>query len=286
MASLQDVKRRIASVRSTQKVTRAMKLVAAAKLRRAQKKALEGRPYTTELYNAVTRVSQRLGNRAPGLWRRPAELGVIDIVVVTSDRGLCGGFNENLLRELEHGILDHLTHNIDVRIFAIGKKGYQYLHRRGYDVEALEPQDDIRAFTRTVIERLCARYLSGESSGCNLVFNKFVSAAKQKITFWNLIPLYHIGAASERYREYSYEPERREALDVLGRMSLEATLVQAMLESSASELAARMSAMDGATKNADDMVAHLTSVYNKARQEAITMELLDIVGGAEALRSR
>jgi F-type H+-transporting ATPase subunit gamma len=283
MASLKDVRRRIEAVKGTQKVTRAMKLVAAAKLRRAQKRALDGRDFSSGLYDSVTRISRRLGNQAPVLWRRPVELNLIDIVVITSDRGLCGGFNENLLRELEHGIEDHLTHNIDVKIFTVGKKGYQYLHQRGYDVEALETDSGLEVFVRSTVDLLCERYAARTSSGCNLGFNKFVNAARQRITFWNLIPLYHIGDASERRQEYVYEPGRQEALDALGRVSLESALRQALLESSAAELAARMSAMDGATKNADDMIAHLTSVYNKARQEAITSELMDIIGGAEVL---
>jgi F-type H+-transporting ATPase subunit gamma len=282
--SLKDIRRRIDTARGTQKVTRAMKLVAAAKLRGVQDRALAGRSYSSAIYDSVTRVSKRLGVRAPGLWRRPLSLDLIDVIVLTSDRGLCGGFNENLLRSLEDGIEDHITHNIGVKIYAVGRKGYKYLKQRGYDVEQLDLDGDREAAIDRVVEMMCDRYLRRESSGCNLGFNKFVSAARQRATFWNMLPLYHIGDRTERFQEYEYEPGRDEALDAIAKESLRSAMRQALAESTASEQAARMVAMDGATKNADDMIAHLTYVYNKARQEAITTELMDIVNGAEALR--
>lgn len=282
--SLKDIRRRIDAVRGTQKVTRAMKLVAAAKLRGAQDGALGGRAYSSDIYDSVTRVSRHLGVRAPKLWRRPTHLDLIDVIAVTSDRGLCGGFNENLLRELEEGIEDHITHNIGVKIFVVGKKGYRYLSRRGYDVEPLNLGENMGAAISDIVEMMCDRYLSDKSSGCNVAFNRFRGGARFKITFWNLLPLYHIGGPRERFQEYVYEPTRSEALDALGKESLRTALSQVILDSRASELAARLGAMDMATKNADDMIAHLRSVYNKARQEAITSDLMDIVNGAEALR--
>ena len=284
MHSLKDIRRRIDASKGTQKVTRAMKLVAAAKLRGVQDKALAGKAYSSAIYDSVTRVSRRLGTLAPGLWRRPLSLDLIDVIVLTSDRGLCGGFNENLLRTLEEGIEDHVTHNIGVKLYVVGRKGFKYLEQRGYDVELLELGGDREASIDEVVERMCERYLSRESSGCNIGFNKFVSAGRQRITFWNMLPLYHIGDKSERFKEYAYEPDRDDALNALAKESLRSSLRQAILESEASEQAARMTAMDGATKNADDMIAHLTSVYHKARQEEITSELMDIVNGAEALR--
>lgn len=284
MQSLKDIRRRIDAARGTQKVTRAMQLVSAAKLRGVQERAEGGRVYSRAIYDSVTRVSRRLGVRAPGLWRRPLSLDLIDVIVLTSDRGLCGGFNENLLRSLEEGIEDHLTHNIGVKIYAVGRKGFKHLSRRGYDVESLDLSGDREAAINEVVDLMCERYLKRESSGCNLGFNRFVSPARQKITFWNMLPLYHIGDRTERFQEYAYEPDRDAALDALARESLRSAMRQAVAESEASEQAARMVAMDGATKNADDMIAHLTYVYNKARQEAITSELMDIVNGAEALR--
>ncbi len=284
MASLKDIRRRIGAVKNTQKVTSAMKLVAAAKLKRTQMMAQEGRIYSSALYDTVTRVSRRLGVRAPGLWRRPRMLDVIDLIVITSDRGLCGGFNEFLLRAVEEGIEDHVSHNIDVKVYVIGRKGYRYLSQRGYKPELISLEGNREKKIAEVVEMMCNRYLNEESSGCNLGFNRFVSTARHDMTFWNLLPLYHIGSQKERHLEYIYEPAREEALHALSRESLISSLKQAMLESNASEIAARMLAMDGATKNADDMIAHLTSVYNKERQESITTELIDIINSAEALR--
>lgn len=284
MMSLKDIRHRIEAVRNTQKVTRAMKLISVAKLRRAQIMAQEGRVYSSAIYDTVTRVSRRLGVRSPGLWRRPKRLDVIDLIIITSDRGLCGGFNENLLRAVEEGIIDHISHNIEVKVYVIGRKGYRYLSQRKYEPELLSLEGDPEKKIAEIVELMCDRYLNEESSGCNLGFNRFVSAARQDITFWNLLPLYHIGSQKERHLEYIYEPVREDVLYALSRELLINSIKQAMLESNASELAARMSAMDGATKNADDMIEHLTSVYNKVRQESITSELMDIINGAEALK--
>lgn len=284
MASLKDIRRRILAVKNTQKVTRAMKLVAAAKLKRAQRMAMEGRAYSEALFETVQRVSRRLGRSAPPLWTRPDELTCIDVLVISSDRGLCGGFNENLMRAMMDGVEDHTSHNIAVKSFIIGKKGLQHAARCGLEFEPVSLGEEIEAGVDAVVKLLVGRFLSGESSGCNLAFNRFISAAKQKITFWNLLPLYYRGTEAERNLEYLYEPTREEALRALCEEALRNSIRQALRESAAAELAARMAAMDGATKNADEMIAHLTSVYNRARQETITSELLDIVNGAEALK--
>ncbi len=284
MASLKDIRRRILAVRNTQKVTRAMKLVAAAKLKRAQREAQQGRAYASGLHDVTERVSRRLGPGAPLMWRRPASLECIDLLLITSDRGLCGGFNENLIRAAEEGLEDLISHNMELKIFVIGRKGYEHLAGHGYDVESVSLEGGTEAMLDRIVTRLSDRYIKGESSGSNLAFNRFISAARQKITFWNLIPLHERGAEHERHLEYLYEPDRISALEALRVMATKNAIRQALLESYASELAARMTAMDAATKNADEMIAHLTSVYNRLRQETITSELLDIMNGADALR--
>lgn len=284
MSSLKDIRRRIGAVRGTQKVTRAMKLVAAAKLKRAQTAAFEARAYAGGLHDTAMRVSRRLGQRAPRLWQRPRAITCIDVVVVTSDRGLCGGFNEGLLRALEENIALSVEHGIAVKLFVIGRKGRRYLTARGHDVEAVPAEGGERGMAAWITDRLVQRYLRGESAGGNIGFNRFASASRQEVTFWNLLPLYKQGSPRERHMEYLYEPARDDILDQLCRESIRATIAQVLIESQAAELAARMAAMDNATRNADDMIAHLTFVYNRARQEAITKELLDIVGGAEALK--
>ena len=285
MMTQKEIRRRIEAVRNTQKVTRSMKLVAAARLRGAQQRAVKKREHTSALFDITVRVSRRLGREAPVLWRRPEGIDCVDVIVVTSDRGLCGGFNENLLREVDEGILQHLMHNIAVKIFVIGRQGVKRLGARGYDVEAVPRDGGLDAAVKWLTDTVTERCVSGESSGCNIAFNRFVSAARQKPTFWNLLPLSYRGFESNRNVEYIYEPIRKDALDALAGQIIGSALWQALLESEASEHAARMTAMDAATRNAEDMIEHLTSVYNKVRQETITSELMDIVNGAEALRS-
>ena len=284
MASLKDIKRRIHAVRGTQKVTRAMKLVAAAKLKRAQQTAVDAREYSSNLYKVAMRVSRRLGSRAPLMWRRPQKLNCLDLIVITSDRGLCGGFNENLLRLVEDGIQVTRGIGIDVKIFAIGKKGVRYFKKKGYDFESPAENMSDEEVVSWLTKRTMERFEKGESAGSNIAFNRFISASKQEVEFWNLLPLQKRGSLLERNLEYLYEPVREEALDNLCISTVMGSLRLVLLESRAAELAARMLAMDNATKNADDMISHLTFVYNRARQESITSELMDIVSGAEALK--
>lgn len=283
MESLKDIRRRIASARGTRKMTKAMKLVATAKLRVAQKAAQDGRHYAVSIRDTIARVSQHLGPRAPLMWRRPEQINCIDTVIITSDRGFCGGFNEILLRALEEGIQEHVAHNIGVKLYAIGAKGFRYLKNRGYDVEEV-PRGGDGDVTHWVVERMIERFCSHSSAGGYVGFNRFIKVTDQEPTFWNLLPLYKFGVEKVRHMEYLYEPERIATLNYICVEMLASTIRQSLLESRAAELAARMISMDNATRNADDMIAHLTVQYNKARQEAITSELMDIVGGAEALR--
>ena len=283
MAALKDIRRRIIAAKNTQKVIRAMKLVAAARVKRAQRRAQNARAYAAGLHGAVARVSRRLGPRAPVMWARPKRIESLDILVITSDRGFCGGFNENLLRLLEEGVEEHLIHNIDVTFYVVGRQGVRYLTKRGYDVDVVPTAGGSRVIASWVVSQMIGRYYEGQSAGGYVVFNRFVSAAHHEITFWNLLPMYRHGTEQERHMEYLYEPSRSAALDYLCVEALISTIHQALLESQASELAARLMAMDAANKNSEEMIAHLTSVYHKRRQEEITSELLDVVGGAEAL---
>jgi len=286
MQSLKHIRRRIQSVRNTQKVTRAMKLVAAARLKRAQREALTAREYTDGFRGVVKRISMRAGPEAPPIMRRRADIKSLDVLIFTSDRGLCGGFNENLLMQVLDGIEDHTSHGIDVFLFVIGKKGWQFLKRRYAKLERLTRADDESnsAFINRVASLLTKRFFLHESDGTFLALNKFLSASTQAPTFWNYLPLHWRGRTPDRLLDYIYEPGRDIARDNLCRELLERFIAQAILETRAAELAARMMAMDSATKNADDMISHLTREYHKARQSAITAELLDIIGGANALR--
>jgi F-type H+-transporting ATPase subunit gamma len=202
------------------------------------------------------------------------------------DRGLCGGFNENLLAAVDEHIYEHTSHGINVSIFMAGRKGWDHLAGK---YKLLTKVDNINPeFGKSTAERVtklfAQRYLNRESAGAFLVFNRFESAVLQRVTIWNYLPLYWRMPEKEYAADYIFEPEREELLNQIIEESLVRSVEQAFLESRAAELAARMTAMDSATKNAEDMISHLTLEYHKARQQAITMELLDIVGGAEALK--
>jgi len=285
MKSLKEIRRRIEVVRGTQKITRAMKLIAAARLKAAERAALGGRDYAIEIHRSVERISKRLGARAPEMWRRMPSLNCMDVLVVTSDRGLCGGFNENLLRFVEEGCREHECHNIPVKLYAIGRKGWIYFKNRGYDVELVPSDGGYDKISRWVVNAMMLRFLAGESAGGFVCFNRYISATRYEISSWNMLPLYSHGDELEKEIEYIFEPERDLALDFFASEMLMSTVRQSMLESKASEHAARIIAMTSASKNADDMVKHLTGLYNRARQEAITSELMDVVGGAEALKA-
>lgn len=285
MQSLKIVRRRIKSVKNMQKVTGAMKLVAAAKLRKAQKDALAARYYTHNLWDMIINVSKKAGIRAPMLMRRRGVISNIDCLIITSNKGLCGSFNENLVRALVEKGVEHISSGIGVNLFVSGKKGWQFLKSRRITAQKIEPEDtSIEGLANHVSEFFVKRFLSGESDGAFIAFNRFASASRQEVTFWDHVPLHWHGAGPERYVDYIYEPGQEEVTEELIKEMLSRLIVQAILESNAAELAARMLAMDKATKNADDMISHLTLQYNKARQSAITSELLDIVGGAEALQ--
>jgi len=284
MSSLKQIRRRIQAVRSTQKLTRAMKLIAAARVKRSEREVLEARPYTTELHGVVSRISRRLGDRAPKMWSRPLSLNTLDLLVITSDRGFCGGFNENLLSEIIEGYEEHITHNIGINFYVLGRQGVGYLKARGHEVIEVPAEGGDSGIINWVLSGMIERYYDGTSAGGHVCFNRFASSSHYEPTFWNLLPLFERGTDKERHMEYLYEPDRQNTLDYLCIEMLTSSIKQALLESRASELVARLMAMDGATKNADEMIAHLNAEYNKRRQEAITSELMDIIGGAEALK--
>lgn len=261
-----------------------MKLVSAAKLKRAQTAAINGRAYSKEAHKAGLRVSRRLGTRAPMLWRRPDILNCIDVFVISSDRGLCGGFNENLFRSIEDGIEDLAEHDMNAKLYVFGKKGIRYFSARKYDMEAIATGDP-NEIAELIYKKMSERLMKGESCGGNIAFNRFVNGVKYKTVFWNLLPLHMRGDAFERNMEYLYEPARSDALDVVCKQVVTSSVVRALKESLAAEHAARMTAMDEATRNASDMIASLTLLANRIRQEEITSELLDIIGGAEAISS-
>ena len=289
MATLQDIRRRIRSVQSTQKITRAMKLVAAAKLRRAQERILEARPYAFKMADLVGALVRGLGeDKHPLLVRREGARKLY--LVVTADKGLCGAFNSNVVRraaELLRGSPEG-----SAALLTVGRKARDFFRRRpwplrGDRVGFLERL----AFgeVRELAGELMRAYLEDEVDEVWLVFNEFRSVAVQRVTTQRLLPIEPPGGAEPAGEgpgtDYLYEPDAATILAALLPRHVEVQVYRALLESAAGEQGARMTAMEAASKNAQEMIGLLTIQYNKARQERITKELLDIVGGAEALRA-
>jgi len=295
--SLKAIRKRIASVKSTQKITRAMKMVAGARLNRAQQRISAMRPYavkTGEMLRSVARaVVEEVGGDAatpevhPLLVRRP-EKNVLALVV-TSDRGLCGAFNTNIGKAAEALWREQQAAGKTVQFATIGRKGRDYLQRRGGEiVHAFQRgRDDVSLdFAGGVARWLTDRYKRGEVDAVYLVFSEFKSAITQKPVVDRLLPLAEEEAAKEGELApaYIFEPDKTRVLDRLAPMYIEISVYRALLESQAGFFGAQMTAMDAATRNAKDAIARYTLQYNRARQAAITKELMEIIGGAEALK--
>jgi F-type H+-transporting ATPase subunit gamma len=289
MPSLQSLRRKIGSVKNTQKITKAMKMVASAKLKRAQGRILAFRPYGLKMRGVVGSLSRRVNRDLhPLLQKRPAK--IVRLVVVTSDRGLCGAFNTNIIRRALEFIRDCEARGLKVEIGLVGRKGRDFFRRRNWKMH--EPFIDV--FERLTYEHgieigqaASDQYTSGMFDEAHVIYNEFKSAMQQRVIVEQLFPIESFddsGSSEEAVGTYLYEPDESELLDALLIKHLHAQVFRILLESSAAEQAARMSAMDGATRNAGELIKKLTLYYNKTRQAAITKELMDIVGGAEALR--
>lgn len=285
MASLKDLRKRVASVKSTQQITKAMKMVAAARLRRAQEAAERARPYADKLTEVFRAVVADLDEEAHALLARREERR-IDVVVLTSDRGLCGGYNTNVLRLASSFLREKGA--TEVSLFVVGRKGLEYFRRRGPSASAEktgvanEAQVEV---ARELGARVTQRFADGETDAVYLVYSRFRSAIAQVPS---VVPLLPVPAAEDGATgptvDYIFEPPRTELLGSLLPRYIEAQVLQALLESQASELGARMTAMDNATRNASEMIDRLTLQMNRVRQTTITTELMEIVSGAEALK--
>ncbi len=296
MATLREIRRRIAGVRSTAKITQAMKMVAAAKLRRAQDAIGAARPYAKALEGLLKDLLQSAtleSAQSPLLIGRPQdEKERVVLVVVTSDRGLAGAFNSNLLKFTEARIRDQFAeHKASGRlsIVPLGRKATEYFTKRGYSIAGKYPgifsklEFDI---ARTITLFVTSLYNRAEADRVEIIFNEFRSVVSQKPIAERLLPVLDPSGFVEgkkTERDYIYEPDPISILNVLVPRHLETMLWRSMLESNAAEQGARMTAMDSATRNAKDLAAALQLSFNKARQAAITKEILEIVGGAEAL---
>lgn len=289
MATLRDIRTRIASVKNTRQITSAMKMVSAAKLRRATESATSARPYQQTLTQTLRRVAAGAGEiQHPLLTSRDVVKKVL-VIVVTSDRGLCGGFNGTLNRRTEDFIKKQRAAGHDVTMRTYGRKSKDYFKSRGF-ANAIARTDLVRAQfadeAATLAGELTTEFEAGGFDEAWIAFNQFKSVLAQVPTFNRVLPLsIETGGASAEAAgaDYVYEPSGESLLGALLPMYLRTLLLQAFLETEAGEQAARMTAMDNATRNASDLISALTLEYNRGRQAAITKELIEIVSGAEAL---
>lgn len=287
MASLKSIKKRIVSVKNTRQITKAMKMVSAAKLRRAQENVVAARPYAQKMKEVLESLASNLeGDLHPLLEKR--DVKKLLLIVVTSDRGLCGGFNSNLCKAAERYLKEKQGEIEQISVMTVGRKGYEFLKSRhtihknfsnilskpNYQAAAMLGQDIIEG------------YLAGEYDQVVMLFNAFRTVMSQDITFQQILPIVPEteSAVDEVGTEFIYEPSVDELLAQILPKNIEVQIFKAMLESVAGEHGARMTAMDSASKNASEMIGKLTLQYNRARQAAITTELMEIISGSESIK--
>ncbi len=297
MANLKDLKNRIKSVKSTQKITAAMKMVAAAKLRRAQENALAARPYAAKMMAMVQRLAARGGSTmTPILLSGGNEKKRHLLVVVSADRGLCGGFNTNIIRATRYEVRRLIEKGVEVDLLMVGRKATDALRRDFSDrmissLEGIQGTSVAFADSEKISTMVVERIENGEADSCSILYNRFISAIAQEVTEASLVPVAlpdnendaGKNAGKIAVAPYEYEPDEASVLAEVLPRNLATQIHTAILESAAAELAARMTAMDNATRNAGDLIDNLVMRYNRTRQAAITTELIEIISGAEAL---
>jgi len=288
MATLKAIRKRISSIRNTQQITKAMKMVSAAKLRRAQEAAVQARPYAEKMTALLKNVSARVSSEAHPLLEAREEKK-IQLVLFTSDRGLCGGYNANLIRAAEAFIRKNGIDK-EIEITLVGRKGADHFRRRRANIVdryigiLARPADELAA---EIAQKLIARFVNGETDAVHILYSNFRSALSQVPTLEKLLPVALLEtsvAEVQQQTEYLYEPGVQELLASLLPRVTDVAVQRALLEATASEHGARMTAMDSATTNASKMMGSLTLQMNRARQASITRELMEIVGTAEALK--
>jgi F-type H+-transporting ATPase subunit gamma len=286
MASLRDIRRRIASVKNTQQITKAMKMVAAAKMKKAQEAILAARPYAQKMHVVLSSLAARTETEAHPLLkvREPYRVGVL---LLTSDRGLCGGFNTNLSRQSQAFIREQQNNQNQITSYVFGKKGRNFFKSR--QIEMFKVYTDLSGnldyqTVAGIVQDLVEPVEQEELDIIYMIYNEFKSAISQKVVVEQLLPVKPMEMVEEMNAvEYIYEPSEQEVLTQILPQYVETQVYRALLESEASEQGARMTAMDSATNNARDLINQLTLNMNKARQAQITKEISEIVGGAEAL---
>jgi F-type H+-transporting ATPase subunit gamma len=289
MPSLKDLRNRIASVKATQKITKAMQMVAAAKLRRAQAAAEAARPYAERMETVLANLAAGVtGSSAPRLIAGTGSDKVQLLLVCTAERGLCGAFNSSIARLARDKALALKAEGKTVKIICVGKKGYDLL-RRQFEKDIIE-LIDLRSFKQvgyanaeTIAQNVLSRFAAGEFDVATVFFSKFKSVISQIPTAQRIIPAEIPAGTKATEAVYDYEPDEGEILETLLPRNLTVQVLRALLENAASEQGARMSAMDSATRNAGEMIKKQTQLYNRSRQAMITKELIEIISGAEAL---
>ncbi len=289
MANLKDIKKRIGSVKNTQQITKAMKMVAAAKLRRAQDAAVSARPYAEKLQSVMSNLAQREDGEGHALLNQRGT-GRALIVLMTADRGLCGGFNANVSKEAERYIRDNEPGFDAIDLMIIGRKGRDFLKNRvGEHITKVYEDITSDATYKTaqlIGQEVVDDYSDEKYDAVYVIYNAFKSAIEQIVTVEQILPIQpkETEEVQEGSVDYIYEPDRGEVLSQLLPKMVEVQIFRALLESNASEQGARMSSMDSASRNAADMIDRLTLQYNRARQAAITKELMEIISGAESIK--
>ncbi len=288
MAGAKEIRSKIASIKNTQKITRAMEMVAASKMRKTQDRMRASKPYANKIYDVVKHIA-----RANSEYRHPfmsvREIKRVGMIIVTSDRGLCGGLNANLLRESIHAIRSWHTEGKEVDLCVVGRKGQAFFKRVGGNViSAIDHLGDTPGITDLIgaVKVMLDAFYQGQIDALHIVYNEFVNTMTQKPTIKQLLPLPTAEEDTKtlgHHWDYIYEPDAKDLLDGLLERYIELQVYQAVVENIACEQAAKMIAMKSATDNAGDLIKEFQLAYNKARQAAITQELAEIVGGAAAI---
>jgi F-type H+-transporting ATPase subunit gamma len=287
MPSLRDIKKRIKSVKNTQQITKAMKMVSAAKLRRAEESIRQARPYARKMMGVLSSLALRAEPSAhPLLARRDVKR--VEILIITSDRGLCGAFNSNIIKKADSFIRHNRMNYESIRLTVVGRKAADYCRRGGLDIRG-EHINVLSGFGYPTAARIAHdiidAYTNEEVDEVYILYNEYRSALSQQAIMERLLPITPLEGETEMSAvDYIYEPGREQILDEILPKHVEVQVYRTLLESIAGEHGARMTAMDSATRNAKEMIGRLTLFYNRARQAAITKELVEIVSGAEALK--
>ena len=287
MASLKDLRNRIGSVKSTKKITSAMKMVAAAKLKKAQDNAERSRPYATKMHEIVNSLTSGNQNQIKKFGERSKDKRNILLIVCSADRGLCGGFNGSIIKFTKK-ITKELSENNNIKFIFVGKKAYQAL-KRDYENMIIDNFTDIAnpnidfQLSSSVRDKVLQLFLDEEVDECHLIYTEFKSAMTQTVKSHKLLPVNNDNEEINKASTYEYEPNEESVLNEIIPRNIAIQIHSGLLENLASEQGSRMTAMDNATRNANDMIDNLTLLYNRSRQALITSELIEIISGAEAV---